>query len=120
MPTRRSKPLNCGSSATLLCSRSSVRADYDPRVGESLYEVIAGLVLIAGAGFAFRHRRALAKEMAAWNRLQYDRRVTLLNRERAERLAEAHRTGPVDHWGVIFGCVVVTFVGAVLIVAAVA
>ena|SRR3712207_1742062 len=74
---------------TTLIALSSAQA-YD------LVGVALGLVFLVLGRLVLRFNRGVARQTAEWNKQAYDRRVTLLNLDRAERLRRLHEAGPVD------------------------
>lgn len=81
-------------------------------------ELAAGLAVAVLGLLVLRHPTAVAEQIAEWNKFQYDRRATLYDLDRAERLRRLYDPGPLDRLlACVFGAVMV-LVGAGLVVSA--
>jgi hypothetical protein len=88
--------------------------------GATVAEAAAGVAVVVIGLLILRHNRAVAAEMAEWNKLQYDRRVTLYDLDRAERLRKLYEAGPLDRLGAVWMGAIVIVIGVVLTLDAVA
>ena len=82
-------------------------------------ELAGGLLLAGLALLMLRHNRAVAEQIAEWNKFQYDRRATLYDLDRAERLRRLYEPGPLDRLSAGFLAVIVGAIGVALVVTAV-
>ena len=82
-------------------------------------ELAGGLLLVALALLMLRHNRAVAEQIAEWNKFQYDRRATLYDLDRAERLRRLYEPGPLDRLSAAFLTLVAGVVGVALVLGAV-
>ena len=64
-------------------------------------ELGAGVALLGLGLVVLRHHVAVAEQIAEWNKFKYDRRATLYDLDRAERLRRIYDAGPLDRLGAI-------------------
>ncbi len=78
-------------------------------------EIVGGAVLVALGLIVLRYNAATAEHIAEWNKFKYDRRATLYDLDRAERLRTVYEAGPLDRLGAIALGVVLLLIGASVI-----
>jgi hypothetical protein len=79
-------------------------------------EVAAGISVVALGILVLRFNTAVAEHVAEWNKFKYDRRATLYDLDRAERLRKLYEAGPLDRLGAAMFGVILLVVGAAVLV----
>jgi hypothetical protein len=83
--------------------------------GAKIAELGAGAAVIALGALVLRYNAAVAEQIAEWNKFKYDRRATLYDLDRAERLRRIYDAGPLDRLGAAVLGVVLVLVGALAV-----
>ncbi len=84
--------------------------------GGQVAEIVGGAALVTLGLVVLRYNAATAEHIAEWNKFKYDRRATLYDLDRAERLRKVYEAGPLDRLGAIALAVVILLIGATVIV----
>jgi hypothetical protein len=77
-------------------------------------EVAGGAGLVVLGAIVLRYNRATAEQIAEWNKFQYDRRATLYDLDRAERLQRLYEPGRLDRLAAGFLAFVVMATGVIV------
>lgn len=78
-------------------------------------QLVGGVLALAAAVLCIWQQEGVAEASAEWKRLRYDRRVTLLDPDRAERLQQAFQSGSLDRALAGAGAAFLLFLGTILI-----
>ena len=86
--------------------------------GDQIAEVAGGVALVVIGLVVLRYNAGVAEHIAEWNKFKYDRRATLYDLDRAERLRKIYEAGPLDRLGAALLGVFLVLIGGALVAGA--